>query len=213
MPRSFLLVFLFTVVATFGASRSPAQERVLDTATFGGGCYWCVEAVFQRIEGVEKVSPGFMGGRRPNPSYEQVLSGRTGHVEVVQIQYDPSIIKFADLLEVFWKTHDPTTRNQQGPDIGPQYRSVIFYHSQEQRDKAKKYKERLNRERVFPRPAITAIEKASEFYLAQEDHRDYYNRNPDKQYCQIIIGPKLRKLEEVFGDRLKAGGSSEKPIK
>ncbi|TVP94999.1 MAG: peptide-methionine (S)-S-oxide reductase [Planctomycetaceae bacterium] len=207
--RITLLAFLLTAGTTFDASRVAAQDRVLETATFGGGCYWCVEAVFQRIEGVEEVSPGFMGGRLPNPTYDQVLTGRSGHVEVVQIQFDPSTITFAKLLEVFWQTHDPTTKNRQGNDIGPQYRSVIFYHSANQKTEAEEFKRRLNRGRVFPSPIVTAIEKASDFYLAKEDHRDYYNRNPDKQYCQLVIGPKLKKLKEVFGDRLKASDSSE----
>ena len=211
--RISLLVLLFTAIGTLGASHGRAQERPLDTATFGGGCYWCVEAVFQRIKGVETVAPGFMGGHIANPSYDQVLTGRTGHVEVVQIRYDPSVIRFGELLEVFWRTHDPTTKNRQGPDIGPQYRSVVFYHSDEQKSEAEEYKRRLNRGQVFRSPVVTAIEKASKFYMAKEDHRDYYNRNPDKQYCQLVIGPKLKKLKEVFGDRLKASDSSETAVK
>lgn len=190
-----------------------AQEPPLRTATFGGGCYWCVEAVFQRIKGVKEVSPGFMGGHLDNPTYEQVLTGRTGHVEVVQIRFDPSLVTFKELLEVFWQTHDPTTKNRQGVDIGPQYRSVVFYHSAEQKALATEYKRRLNRQRVFPAPVVTAIEPATEFYLAKEDHSDYYNRNPDKQYCQLVIGPKLKKLKEVFSDRLKTETSTSDTAK
>ncbi|QEG42308.1 peptide-methionine (S)-S-oxide reductase MsrA [Roseimaritima ulvae] len=203
MSRFLILVLLLAAGASFDASAVRGQERTLETATFGGGCYWCVEAVFLRIKGVESVAPGFMGGFISNPTYEQVLTGRSGHVEVVQIQYDPSVISFEQLLEVFWKTHDPTTRNKQGPDEGPQYRSVVFYHSKEQKAQATKYKRELNRAKVFAAPVLTAIESASKFYLAQEDHRDYYNRNPEKQYCQLVIGPKLKKLKEVFSDRLK----------
>ena len=197
--RTLAIAALACLIVTPARSDEPATE----TATFGAGCYWCVEAVFQRIKGVNKVSPGFMGGHISNPTYQQVLTGRTGHAEVVQIEFDPNTVSFTKLLEVFWGTHDPTTLNRQGPDFGTQYRSVVFCHSRDQKTIARKYKAKLNREKVFGSPVVTAIENATTFYLAGADHLDYYNRNPDKQYCQAIIAPKLKKLEQAFSDQLK----------
>ncbi|MCS7469520.1 peptide-methionine (S)-S-oxide reductase MsrA [Stieleria sp. ICT_E10.1] len=180
-----------------------ADEPKLETATFGGGCYWCVEAVFQRISGVSNVRPGFMGGRIENPTYRQVLTGRTGHVEVIQLEFDPDVVTYETLLQVFWRTHDPTTKNRQGPDVGPQYRSVVFTHTDQQRDVAQQYKRLLNRQKAFQSPIVTSIERASTFYPADSDHEDYFNRNPDKPYCQAYIVPKLKKLQELFADQLK----------
>ncbi|PAY17645.1 peptide-methionine (S)-S-oxide reductase [Rhodopirellula sp. SM50] len=184
-------------------SGSFADEPKLETATFGGGCYWCVEAVFQRIDGVSNVRPGFMGGRIENPTYRQVLTGRTGHVEVIQLEFNPDVVNYETLLQVFWRTHDPTTKNRQGPDIGPQYRSVVFAHTDQQEDVAEQYKRLLNRQKAFRSPIVTSIERASTFYPAGSDHKDYFNRNPDKQYCQAYIVPKLKKLQELFPGQLK----------
>lgn len=172
-------------------------------ATFGNGCFWCTEAVFQRLKGVEKVEPGYSGGHVENPTYEQVCTGTTGHAESIQISYDPSIVPYDQLLEVFWKTHDPTTKNRQGNDIGPQYRSVVFYHDEEQKRLADGYKMKLEEERIWNRPIVTEIVPFSRFWPAEDYHRNYYNNNPSKGYCSVVITPKIEKLKKIFKDRLK----------
>ena len=175
-----------------------------DTATFGNGCFWCTEAFFQRINGVEKVISGYSGGAIPNPSYDQVSTGTTNHAEVVQVIYDPSKVSFDQLLEVFWKTHDPTTVNRQGNDVGTQYRSVIFYHNDEQKQKSEHYKEELNKSGAWNKPVVTAIEPFTKFYAAENYHQNYYNNNPRQMYCQYVIRPKLEKFEKVFKEEIKA---------
>ncbi|WP_182869768.1 peptide-methionine (S)-S-oxide reductase MsrA [Stieleria mannarensis] len=180
-----------------------ADQPERETATFGGGCYWCVEAVFQRIEGVSNVRPGFMGGRMKNPTYQQVLTGRTGHVEVIQLEFDPDVVSYNTLLQVFWRTHDPTTKNRQGPDFGPQYRSVVFAHTEQQQEVASEYKRLLNRQQAFKSPIVTTIERATTFYPTDADHQDYFNRNRDKQYCEAYIVPKLKKLQTLFPEHVK----------
>ena len=175
-----------------------------DTATFGNGCFWCTEAFFQRINGVVKVISGYSGGNVPNPSYEQVCTGSTGYVEVVQVIYDPSKVSFDELLEVFWKTHDPTTLNRQGNDVGTQYRSVVFFHNDGQQQKAEHYKEELNKSGAWNKPVVTAIEPFSNFYAAENYHQNYYNNNPRQMYCQYVIRPKLEKFEKVFKEEMKA---------
>ena len=174
-----------------------------DTATFGSGCFWCTEAFFQRIDGVEKVISGYSGGTVPNPSYEQVCTGTTNHAEVVQVVYDPSKVSFDELLEVFWKTHDPTTLNRQGNDVGTQYRSVIFYHNDEQKQKAEHYKVELNNSGAWNKPVVTVIEPFTKFYAAENYHQNYYNSNPRQMYCQYVIRPKLEKFEKVFKEEMK----------
>ncbi|WP_245975261.1 peptide-methionine (S)-S-oxide reductase MsrA [Deminuibacter soli] len=185
-----------------------AEERtiasvVTDTATFGTGCFWCTEAIFERMDGVLKVISGYSGGHVPNPSYEAVCEGNTGHAEVCQIIYNPAKISFDELLEVFWKTHDPTTLNRQGNDVGTQYRSVIFYHNEEQKEKASHYKDELNKSGAWPNPVVTAVEPYSNFYSAEDYHQNYYNTNPDQMYCRFVIRPKLEKFEKVFKDKMK----------
>jgi peptide-methionine (S)-S-oxide reductase len=175
----------------------------LQQATFGSGCFWCAEAVFQRLKGVQSVAPGYSGGRVENPTYDEVSSGMTGHAEVVQLTYDPQVISYADLLEVFWRTHDPTTLNRQGHDLGPQYRSAIFYHNDEQRRLAEHYKTRLGEAGVFKAPVVTAIVPFEAFYPAEAYHQNYYNEHPQQPYCAFVIGPKVEKLKKVFKDRLK----------
>lgn len=172
-------------------------------ATFGSGCFWCTEAVFQKIEGVEKVTSGYSGGKIKNPTYREVCSGRTGHAEVVQVTYEPSKINYEDLLEIFWKTHDPTTLNRQGNDVGTQYRSVIFYHDQEQKEKAEAYKAKLENAKAFDDPIVTEIAPYGEFYAAEEYHQNYYIQNSSQPYCSYIIKPKIQKAEKVFSDKLK----------
>lgn len=176
----------------------------MDTATFGNGCFWCTEAFFQRVNGVVKVVSGYSGGKAPNPSYEQVTTGATGYAEVVQVIYDPEKISFDELLEVFWKTHDPTTLNRQGNDTGTQYRSVVFYHSDEQKQKAEQYKEALNKSGAWSKPVVTAIEPFTNFYAAENYHQNYYNNNPRQMYCQYVIRPKLEKFEKVFKETMKS---------
>jgi peptide methionine sulfoxide reductase msrA/msrB len=179
-------------------------SKKLEQATFGAGCFWCSEAVFQRLKGVEKVESGYSGGHLKNPTYEQVSTGRTGHAEVIQVTYDPAQISYEQLLEVFWKTHDPTTLNRQGNDAGAQYRSAIFYHNDEQRKLAEKYKEKLNAAHAFNAPIVTEIAAFQEFFPAEDYHQDYYRLHGRLPYCQLIIRPKIDKLEKAFGDKLKA---------
>ncbi len=174
-----------------------------DTATFGSGCFWCTEAIFQQLKGVLKVESGYSGGARPNPTYEQVSSGATGHAEVTQITFDPSVISFDELLEVFWKTHDPTTLNRQGADVGTQYRSVIFYHNENQKQIAESYKIKLDASGSWDKPIVTEISAYSAFYKAEDYHQNYYNNNKRAPYCTFVIGPKLEKFEKVFGKRFE----------
>lgn len=184
------------------------QNIKTDTATFGAGCFWCVEAIFQQLDGVLKVTSGYSGGHVVNPTYEQVCTKTTGHAEVTQIVYDPTKLSFDKLLEVFWKTHDPTTINQQGNDVGPQYRSVIFYNNEEQKTKAELYKAALDKSGAWSSPIVTTIEPLKNFYAAEDYHQNYYNNNAGQMYCRYVIQPKLDKFEKVFKDQLK--GNKEK---
>ncbi len=174
-----------------------------DTATFGSGCFWCSEAIFRELEGVLKVTSGFSGGHVTNPSYEQVCTKTTGHAEVVQIVFDPKVVSYDELLEVFWKTHDPTTLNKQGADEGPQYSSVIFYHNAEQKEKADEYKVELNKSGAFASPIVTEISAYKNFYPAEDYHQNFYSNNPSYGYCTFVIKPKLDKFEKVFKDKLR----------
>jgi len=179
------------------------EKKMTEKATFGAGCFWCSEAVFQRVKGVEKVVSGYSGGARKNPTYEQVCSGATGHAEVVEITFDPAVVSFAELLEIFWYTHDPTTLNRQGNDIGTQYRSVIFYHSEDQRKTADYFRQKLNEARVYPNPIVTELSPAGEFWPAEDYHQNYFNTNPGQGYCQFVVKPKVEKFKKVFKARLK----------
>ncbi|GEP96856.1 peptide-methionine (S)-S-oxide reductase MsrA [Chitinophaga cymbidii] len=172
-------------------------------ATFGTGCFWCTEAQFQQLEGVLKVESGYSGGAKPHPTYEEVCTGTTGHAEVVQITYDPAKISFETLLEAFWQAHDPTTLNRQGNDIGTQYRSVIFYHDEEQHRLAELYKKKLDESKAFDDPIVTEITPFKAFYVAENYHQDYYNLNGSQPYCSYVIRPKLEKFKKVFKDKLK----------
>ncbi len=174
-----------------------------DTATFGTGCFWCTEAIFQQLEGVIKVTSGYSGGNVPNPTYEQICTKTTGHAECLNIEYDPLKISFDELLEVFWKTHDPTTLNRQGADIGTQYRSVVFYHNEEQKTKTENYKVELNKSGAFENPIVTTLEPFGIFYPAEAYHQNYYNNNTGQGYCQFVIRPKVDKFEKVFKSKLK----------
>lgn len=174
-----------------------------ETATLGGGCFWCTEAIFKSLKGVETVESGYSGGKLKNPTYKEVCTGETGHAEVIQITFDPEVISYSELLEVFWKTHDPTTLNRQGADIGTQYRSVIFYHSPGQQETAEKLKSELNRQNVFGKPIVTEITAFDQFYKAENYHQDYFANNRTQGYCQFVIVPKIDKFRKIFKDKLK----------
>jgi peptide-methionine (S)-S-oxide reductase len=178
--------------------------QTTDTATFGAGCFWCVEAIFQQMNGVISVASGYSGGTVKNPAYREVCNGTTGHAEVCQIIYDPALVTFDELLEAFWQTHDPTTLNRQGADVGTQYRSVVFYHNDEQKQKAELYKKKLNDENVFGKPVVTEISAFTVFYKAEAYHQNYYNQNSGEGYCQYVIRPKVEKFRKVFPQKLKA---------
>jgi len=179
------------------------QKQDLEQVIFGAGCFWCVEAIFENIQGVESVESGYSGGSVDNPTYKDVCSGITGHAEVCQITYDPEKISFSDLLEAFWQTHDPTTLNRQGNDVGTMYRSAIFFQTEQQRELAEKYKAELDASGAWPDPIVTEITPVSKFYKADDSHQDYYSVNEDAPYCQFVIKPKLEKFIKVFGDKLK----------
>jgi peptide-methionine (S)-S-oxide reductase len=174
----------------------------LETATFAGGCFWCSEAIFQNLQGVTSVMSGYTGGTVENPTYEQVCSGTTGHAEAIQIFYDPAKISYKELLEVFWKTHDPTTLNRQGNDTGTQYRSAIFYHSGEQRQTAEAYKKELGAAKIWNSPIVTEIVPFKKFYKAEDYHQNYYRQNAGQPYCRFVITPKLEKFRKVFEKKL-----------
>ena len=175
----------------------------IETITLGSGCFWCTEAIYQRLEGVVKVTSGYSGGHVDNPTYEQVCDKTTGHAEVCQIVYDTTKISLDDILSVFWKTHDPTTPNQQGNDVGPQYRSAVFFHNDHQRDVAQKYITQLTAAKAWDKPIITEVTAFSKFYSAESYHQNYYNDNANQGYCRYVIGPKLEKFEKVFKAKLK----------
>ncbi len=175
----------------------------LQLATFASGCFWCTEAIFQNVDGVEKVVSGYMGGKVKNPTYKEVCTGQTGHAEVIQLTYDPKKVSYDELLEIFWKTHDPTTLNRQGADVGTQYRSAIFYHNDDQKQLAEKYKKKLTEAEVFDQPIVTEITPASVFYKAEDYHQNYYNLNGDAPYCSMVIQPKVEKFKKVFKEKLK----------
>jgi peptide-methionine (S)-S-oxide reductase len=198
----YLLILLFlTSLNTF--SQNSFKTMNSQIATFGSGCFWCTEAIYQQVKGVEKVASGYMGGKIKNPTYKEVCSGLSGHAEVVQITYNPALVSFEALLEIFWKTHDPTTLNKQGNDEGTQYRSVVFYHNEEQKKSAEFYKDKLNKSGAFEKPIITEISPSSIFYVAEDYHQNYFNLNKKQPYCSYIIQPKLDKFKKVFSDKIK----------
>ncbi len=178
-----------------------------EIATLGGGCFWCLEAVYREAEGVISAVSGYMGGASPNPSYKEVCSGRSGHVEVVQVTFDPAVISYRDILGIFFAIHDPTTLNRQGNDVGTQYRSVIFYHSPEQKAAAEEVIRELTAEKIFDSPILTAIEPAPEFYPAEDYHQQYFENNPSQPYCAFVVAPKVQKFRKKFAQRLKAASA------
>ncbi len=197
------LISLLLISSLYGQNDNTMENKNQETATLGAGCFWCVEAVFQSLKGVESVTSGYSGGNVKNPSYREVTTGNTGHAEAIQVKFNPDVISYEEILEVFWSTHDPTTLNQQGPDIGSQYRSVIFYHSEEQKKIAEKSKKEADISGNFDDSIVTSIEPFKNFYVAEEYHQDFYKKNPNQPYCQFRINPKIKKLENEFQEYLK----------
>jgi len=211
MQRITLIILAFLLVSGCKSNTIKHENKMdvtangikTDTATFAAGCFWCVEAIFQELKGVQSVTSGYTGGTIKNPSYKEVCSGLTGHAEACQIIYDPSVIAYDELLEAFWASHDPTTLNRQGADQGTQYRSAIFYHSENQKELAEAYKAKLNSEKAFDKPIVTEISQAGAFYKAEDYHQNYFKENGNAPYCTFVIVPKLEKFRKVFKDKLK----------
>jgi peptide-methionine (S)-S-oxide reductase len=199
---SLTAILIFSVVSTNALSQTKAQKMNTMKATFGGGCFWCTEAIFSQLKGVNKVTSGYSGGHVSNPTYKEVCNGNTGHAECIQIEFDPTEIAYAELLEVFWMTHDPTTLNRQGADVGTQYRSVIFYHDEEQKQAAISIKEKLNKEKIWNDPIVTEIIQFEKFCKAEDYHQNYYPNNKNQGYCRIVITPKIEKFKKVFSDKI-----------
>lgn len=197
--KKLIFTLLLTLTGTLVMSDSTPQ---LQKASFGGGCFWCIEPFFEKLKGVASVKSGYQGGQVANPSYKEVTTGKTGHAEVVEVTYDPKIIAFTDLLEVFFDIHDPTTLNRQGADTGTQYRSTILYYSEEQKTQAEAAIKKLNDEKVFSKPVVTLLEKAGPFYEAEGYHQDYFAKNPSAPYCRLVIAPKIKKIQ-LRADLLK----------
>jgi peptide-methionine (S)-S-oxide reductase len=174
-----------------------------ETITLGNGCFWCTEAIFQQVNGVTKVTSGYSGGHVENPTYEEVCEKTTGHAEVLQVEFDTTQLTIDEILEIFWQTHDPTTLNRQGNDVGPQYRSVVFFHNDHQKERAEYYKKKLDESGAFNDKIVTAIEPFKNFYVAENYHQDYYNKNGNQPYCYFVIRPKLEKFEKAFKDKMK----------
>ncbi|AWM14471.1 peptide-methionine (S)-S-oxide reductase [Flavobacterium sediminis] len=179
------------------------MDKHNEIATFAGGCFWCTEAIFQEVKGVKKVVSGYIGGTTKNPTYKEVCTGATGHAEAIQITFDPTEVAYEDLLEIFFGTHDPTTLNRQGADVGTQYRSEIFYYTQAQKEKAEHYIQLIEKEKLYTKPIVTKVSPASEFYPAEDYHQDYYSQNASQGYCQMVIAPKLEKLRKYYHSKLK----------
>jgi peptide-methionine (S)-S-oxide reductase len=213
--KKYLLATLFAGYGLAGCAQSKSEtskepgdmtiskDTKTETATFGTGCFWCTEAQFQQLEGVLTVESGYSGGEKPNPTYDEVCTGNTGHAEVVQITYDPAKISFATLLEAFWLSHDPTQLNRQGNDVGTQYRGVIFYHNEEQRKEAEFYKQKLQESGSYSAPIVTEIAPFKAFYKAENYHQNYYNQNGSAPYCYYVVKPKLEKFKKAFAEKLK----------
>jgi peptide-methionine (S)-S-oxide reductase len=204
MKRIITLACLILATQSFSQTKKEKpMSSAVEIATFGNGCFWCTEAVFLAVKGVKEVASGFMGGKTKNPTYKEVCTGETGHAEVIQIRFDPSVVSYETLLEIFWNTHDPTTLNKQGNDEGTQYRSVVFYHNEVQKKIAEDYKKQLTASKVFKNPIVTEITPASEYYKAEGYHQNYFALNPDQGYCQYVIRPKVEKFKKQFADKLK----------
>ena len=195
--RTLALIFTLLIYSNSGMSKD------LQKATLGGGCFWCTEAIYLELIGVVDVKPGYSGGHVKNPTYNEVCEGTTGHAEVVQITFDPEVVSFSEILEVFFMTHDPTTLNRQGNDVGPQYRSAIFYHNDEQKEVAERVIDLFEKEEVYSKPIVTEVTGFDKFYVAEDYHINYYARNKTQGYCQFVVAPKLEKFKKIFKDQLK----------
>ena len=193
----------FRIIIMTSTKPQTNQDKTLEVATLGGGCFWCLEAAFEQIRGVVKVESGYSGGTTPTPSYQKVCTGSTGHAEVVQVTFDPDIVSFKEILEIFFTTHDPTTLNQQGADIGTQYRSVILYHTGKQKETSKQVIEELEASKVWANPIVTQVVPLEKFHKAEEYHSKYFSRNPDAGYCKVVIAPKIAKLRKKYSEKLK----------
>jgi peptide-methionine (S)-S-oxide reductase len=196
-----LLIIGSLVISSTGMNQETKQKQ--ETATFAGGCFWCTEAIFDQLKGVLSVTSGYSGGDVINPSYKEVVTGRTGHAEAIQIIYNPAQISYTELLEVFFKTHDPTTLNRQGADVGTQYRSAVFYHNEEQQGKAEDIIKSLNEAAIWNAPIVTEVTAYKNFFEAEDYHQEYFSNNPGQPYCRAVIQPKVKKFEEVFKEKLK----------
>lgn len=201
--RVFLGLAILTLVLQVNAQKGKNMNNDLAVATFGNGCFWCTEAIFQQLKGVESVYPGYTGGSVKNPSYREVCTGTTGHAEAIQIKYDPSVINYRELLDIFFYTHDPTTLNRQGADVGTQYRSAIFYHNEEQKAAAEEIISQLTSEKVYNDPIVTEVTPMDVFYMAEDYHKNYYLNNKNQGYCRAVINPKLDKFMKKYGSKTK----------
>ncbi len=216
--KSMLFILSLAMTTTFACAQTSSKKENnmrdlpkttvdvpegYEIATLGGGCFWCTEAIYQDLKGVKSVKSGYSGGHVDNPTYRQVTSGTTGHAEVIQVLFDPSEISYSEILEIFWSTHDPTTLNRQGADVGPQYRSAVFFHSESQKAEADFYRKKLDESGAFSRPIVTEITPFSNFYVAEDYHQNYFNDNGMQPYCQFVIKPKLEKFKKAFADKLK----------
>ena len=201
--RVFLGLAILTLVLQVNAQKGKNMNNDLAVATFGNGCFWCTEAIFQQLKGVESVYPGYTGGSVKNPSYREVCTGTTGHAEAIQIKYDPSVINYRELLDIFFYTHDPTTLNRQGADVGTQYRSAIFYHDEEQKAAAEEIISQLTAEKVYDDPIVTEVTPMDVFYMAEDYHKNYYLNNKNQGYCRAVINPKLDKFMKKYGSKTK----------
>lgn len=216
--KSILFIFSMAMTTILACAQAPSNKEKnmrdlpkttvdvpegFDIATLGGGCFWCTEAIYQDLKGVQSVKSGYSGGHVDNPAYRQVTSGTTGHAEVIQVLFDPSKISFGEILEIFWSTHDPTTLNRQGADVGPQYRSAVFFHSESQKEEADFFRKKLDESGAFSRPIVTEITPFSNFYVAEDYHQNYFNDNGMQPYCQFVIKPKLEKFKKAFAEKLK----------
>ena len=198
------ILFIYLIpVSSMDVKHKTDMKENYEVATFGGGCFWCTEAIFERVRGVVNVESGYSGGHTVNPDYGMVSSGSTGHAEVVQVTFDPEVVSFLELLEIFFKTHDPTTLNRQGADVGTQYRSIVLYHTEQQRELTLRTIKLLDSEGIWKDPIVTAVEPFERFYPAEAYHQEYYENNPNQGYCRLVINPKLSKLEKIFKEKLK----------
>jgi len=200
--RKYTLVILFGLLSLQLLGNNIMKDK-FEIATFGGGCFWCVEAIFERVNGVHQVESGYSGGHVINPDYKMVTSGTTGHAEVVQITFDPEVVSYLELLEVFFNTHDPTTLNRQGADVGTQYRSIVLFHNEQQNKLAQEIIQDLDSQAIWNNPIVTTVEPFEEFYSAEAYHQEYYENNPNQGYCRLVINPKVEKFEKVFKEKLK----------